>query len=202
MMKQNEGKRIIVMIWILVGAGLVAGAITVALFGWHLADVQKDRAWVIARGKQLAEEIFQIRELSEDLHAGIDTILRLESVSPPRGRPAEDLHKYVQETLRDKPEKKKVLLLFQDLGVSAERYKEIWDQAVQWQNEYEGVFLDFRQGRTLKEVQGPINRLRELIRTKKGKRRIQEALLYRRWRESQGTDRTSRLAQALLERHA
>ena len=200
MMIQSEGKRIIVMIWILVGAGLVAGAITVALFGWHLADIQAERGSLIARGKQLAREIVQIRELSEDVHTSIDTILRLDTVSPPRERPAEDLHKFVQETLEVEPAEKDIILLFQDLEVSAERYKEVWDQAVQWQNEYEGVLLDFRQGRTLKEVQGPINRLRELIRTKEGKRRIHNALLYRRWREAKGTE-ASRLAQTLLERH-
>ena len=200
MMIQNEGKRIIVMIWILVGAGLVAAAITVALFGWHLADIQAERGGLITRGKALAGEIRQILELAEDVHTSIDAILRLDAVSHWRERPAEKLHKFVQETLKVKRKKREVTLLLQDLEASAERYKEIWDQAVNWQNEYEGVFLDFRQGRTLKEVQGLISRLRELISTTEGQRRIQNALLYRRWREAQGTE-ASRLAQTLLERH-
>ena len=199
MMKQNEGKRIIVMIWILVGAGLVAGAITLAMFVWHLADIQDRRGWLIARGKELAKEIYQTRELAEEVHASIDTILRLDTVSTPREDPAEDLHKYVQKTLGVNRAREEITLHFQELEGPVERYKEVWDQAVQWQNEYQRVFLDFREGRTLKEVQGPINRLRELIRSKEGKRRIHNAILYRRWLEAQGRER-SRLAQTLLER--
>ena len=198
MMKQNEGKRIIIMIWILVGAGLVAGTVTLAMFFWHIADIQDERNWLILRGKELAKEIYQTRELAEEVHADIDTTLRLDTVSPPRGRPAEELHTFVQETIGVKRARKEITRNFQDLEVSTERYKEIWEQTVQWQNEYEGVFSDFREGRTLKEVQGPINRLREIIGSKEGKRRIHNALLFRRWREAHGTER-SRLAQTLLE---
>ena len=199
MLRQNEGKRIIVMMWILVGAGLLAGAITLGMFGRHLVDVKEERTRIITRGKELARDISQARDFSEDVHASIDTILRLDTVSPPHERPAEDFHTFVQETLGIKRMKKDITLLFQDLEVLSKRYKEVWDQAVQWQKEYEGVFSDFREGRTLKDVQGPINRLRETIRSKEGKRRIHNAILYRRWREAQGPE-ASRLAKTLLER--
>ena len=198
-MRQNEGKRIIGMMWILVGAGLLAGAITLAMFGRHLLDVKEERGRIIARGKELAREIYQTRELAEEVHSSIDTILRLDTVSPPHERPAEELHQFVQETLGRKKMKKDITQLFQDLEVSTAGYKEVWDQTVQWQNEYESVFSDFREGRTLKEIQGPINRLREIIRSNEGKRRIHNALLFRRWREAHGPER-SRLAQTLLER--
>ena len=199
MMIQNEGKRIIVMIWVLVGAGLLAGAITVALFGWHLSQIQADRAFIIARGKQLALEITQIRKLADDVHIGFDDFLSLDTVSHPRKNSSEDLFKHVQNILQVKGRKKEVILLLQDIKVSAARYKEVWAKAVNWQKEYEEVFIDFRQRRTLKEVQGLIARLRELINTAEGKRRIQDALLYRRWRDAQGGE-ASRLAQMFLER--
>ena len=199
MMVQNEGKRIIVLIWVLVGAGLFAGAITVALFGWHLREIQADRAFIIARGKQLAMEIAQIRELADDVHTDFDDILSLDKVSHPRKNPAEDLFRHVQNTLQVKGRKHEVIRLLQEIKVASERYKEVWAKAVNWQNEYEAVYLDFRQRRTLKEVQGLIRRLRELINTAEGKRRIQDALLYRRWRNAQGAE-ASRLAQTFLER--
>ena len=201
MMIPNEGKRIILMIWIIVGAGLVAGAITIGLFGWHLSNIQVERGWIISRGKQLAMEIHKIRELSDDVHTSIDSILRIDMIFPVRKRPAEELRKFVHETLDVKRDKREVQRLFQELEVSTESYQKVWRQAVNWQNEYEDVFIDFRQRRSLKEVQNPIHRLRELVNTTEGKRRIQDALLYRRWREAQGAE-ASRLAQNLLERFA
>ena len=76
------------MIWILVGAGLVAGAITLGLFGWHLKNIQDERGWIIARGKQLALEISQVNRFAEAVHTNLDAILRVDTISHPRERPS------------------------------------------------------------------------------------------------------------------
>ena len=194
----NEGKRIIWLVWALVAASFVAGTFTIGMFGWHLVNIRMERVQLIDRGRQLMQGNDQIIRLSSVVRSRIDDLLNLDGIYPPNKIPINEFQNFIEEQLSSNSEVSLQLIL-KGLEHASSKMKKIWDESITWQAQYKVVFLDLSQQRTLEKVLGIIKRLDEAITTKEGQRRIEEAILYRRWRAAQGAER-SRLAQTILER--
>ena len=194
----NEGKRITWLVWALVAASIAAGTFTIGIFWWHLVNIRMERVQLIDRGRQLMQNNDQVIRLSSVVHSSFDDLLNLDAIHPPNERPIQEFQNLIEEQLNSDPEVSLQLIL-KGLQIASSKMKKIWDESIAWQAQYEGVFLDLSQQRTLKKVLGLLKHLSETITTKEGERRIEEAILYRRWRATQGAE-ASRLAQTILER--
>lgn len=199
-MKLNEGQRVLVMVWVVVVASVAAGSITIGLVGWSLFGVRVERSQLMERQQQLVKDNEQIDRLVMAVLSEFDGLLNERAVFTPNMTPINELQTLIETRLNSGPEGHLQLVL-NGLRDSTSKMKEIWNQTVAWNSQYRMIFPDLSEQRTLRNVRRLVHDLREAIVTAEGRSRIDDAILYKRWRASEGAE-ASRLADVILERRA
>ena len=198
--KLNEGQRVLVMVWVVVLASVAAGSITIGLVGWSLFGVRVERSQLKERQQQLVRDNEQIDRLVEAVLSEFDELLDERTVHTPNPTPINELQTLVDTRLHSDPEGH-LRLILNGLQASSSKMKEFWNQTVVWNAQYKMIFPDLSEHRTLRHVRNLVNNLEEAVVTAEGRSRIDDAILYKRWRASRGAE-ASRLAQVILEQRA
>ena len=97
--KQDEGRRIIFMVWVLVAASVAAGALTIGLVGWTILSVKADRSRLIEQESKLVRDSVEVNRLVSLVHSEIETLLQ-EGQTHTHGEYAiKPLQEYIQKQL-------------------------------------------------------------------------------------------------------
>ncbi|MEC4672904.1 MAG: hypothetical protein VST68_01825, partial [Nitrospirota bacterium] len=194
--KQDEGRRIIFMVWVLVAASVAAGALTIGLVGWTILSVKADRSRLIDQESKLVRDSVEVNRLVSLVHSEIETLLQ-EGQTHTHGENAiKPLREYIQKQLNSNPDPRLQTILA-ELGTSGANLAGVWNRATAWRTQYNEVLGDIRQQHTLGKVRDLLHSLTGAVDMVEGQRRLQEAMKYRRWRTAQGPQ-ASRLAQEIL----
>ncbi len=196
-MKQlKPGRKIILLVWLLVMIGLFVGVVTSGLIGWTLHDLNRERLRLVARERRLTRGAEQLRRLSRQAQSALDSLLQLDlgPISVPfPDREFGRLHRELEETTGI-PDIGRV---GRELGRQIRSLRDIWQRAVAWRADYRPVYLDSHERKSLRLVRQLLQQLRTSLEIFEGRQRLAEALRIRRWRRA-GPETAARLSRELL----
>lgn len=192
----RDGQSITLLVWTLVMIGLVAGGITNGMLGWTLSGLNRERLLLMEQENRLTQASQKLRRFGQEAQSVTSGLLQLDLAPVAGDFPAEELALQVEE-LRNTVAAPEAADLLAEMERATTRLQELWRQASDWRSRYAEVLEDIRQKRTLNQVRDILHRLRASVETFEGRQRLQEALLLRRWRTSEGAEAAA-LAETLL----
>ncbi|WP_298438850.1 ATP-binding protein [Geobacter sp.] len=197
---RRPGRRVTLLVWLVVTIGLVAGIVTNGYIGMTLLELNREQLRLMEQESRLEQAALQLRRLGQEAQSGIRTLLQLDLAPAPADFPAAEFTRALAEfrQTRNLPEKTD---LAGETEAAAGRLHELWKRAAAWRKRYAGVYADSRQSLTLNRVRESLHQLRSAMETLEGRRRLREAQQLRRWRHSGGSE-TSTLAATILTRQS
>jgi PAS domain S-box-containing protein len=196
----RQGRRIVWLVRMLATIGLAMVVTTTGLVGWTLAQVRAERARATAEQGQLDQASRELRESAVRSRIEIQAALDETAVRAGRQPAVAELEKLVRTQLDSQPDPA-VLPSLRQLHAGAMRLAESAGRANAWRAAYDVIWDDLRQQKTMGLVRDLIGRLRSAVETYEGRQRLDEAIIYRRWRKS-GGEEAARLAGAILTNQA
>jgi len=192
----KPGRKIILLVWVLVMIGLLAGVLTNGLVGWTLHGLNRERQKLAEQEARLSRGAEQLRRLSRQAQTALNELLQLDLGPVREPFPENDLVQ-LQEELRNTPGIADLKQVSSALEQRIYQLRRIWRRAVSWRAGYRPVYLDNRDRQTLAQVRRQLQRLRADLEIFEGRKRLKEALTIRRWRTADSRE-ADRLARELL----
>lgn len=194
--KQEEGRRIIVMVWVLVAASVAAGALTIGLVGWTLLSMREERSLLINQESQLVKTSLEVNRLVSFARSAIESLLQDRPTQPKNATAIQSLQEYIHKQVNATPDPQLREILV-ELGTSGANLVDLWNRVTSWRTQFNQVLLDIDQQRSLGKVRGLLHNVAGSVALIEGQRRLQEAMKFRRWRATQGRQ-ASELAKEIL----
>lgn len=191
-----EGKRILWMVWALVAVGLAAGIVTIGLVGWTLSKVRAERSQSVERERQLMQASVKVGRLSVESRDAIQRVLQEGNLEGADIGPVSSLSALVKQLLdSDLGETLRPTLL--ELQAATDSLADLSARAGAWKKAYGIASEDLAEQQTLGKVRGLLQDITGAVGTLEGRRRLQEAIQYRRWRSAKGEE-AARLADEII----
>jgi signal transduction histidine kinase len=194
----RPGRRVTLLVWLVVALGLVAGIVSNGLIGMTLFELNREQLRLMEQESRLEQASQRLRRLGQEAQSGIGGLLQLDLAPATIDFPAEEFARTLAEFRQPAPTPEKAALVG-ETEAAAGRLQELWRQAASWREKYAGVYEDNQQKRTLNRVRDNLHQLRAALETFEGHQRLQEALQLRRWRRSSGAEAASLAATLLAE---
>ncbi len=179
----KPGRKIILLVWVLVMIGLLAGVLTNGLVGWTLHGLNQEREQLAEQEARLSRGAEQLRRLSRQAQTALGDLLQLDLGPVSEPFPESDLDR-LQGELKNTPDIPDLDRVSNELGQRRYNLQRLWKRAVAWRADYRPVYLDNRDRQSLLQVRRQLQRLRADLEIFEGRQRLQEALTIRRWRKS------------------
>jgi len=192
----KPGSKIIALVWVLVMIGLLAGVLTNGLVGWTLHGLNREREQLAQQEARLSRGAEQLRRLSRQAQQALSDLLQLDFGPVREPFPEADLEK-LQVQLAASEGIPDLIRVSNELGQRSYNLTQLWQRAVRWRAGYRPVYFDNRDRTSLLQVRMQLQRLRAELEIFEGRKRLQEALLLRRWRDGSSGEREP-IAEELL----
>jgi PAS domain S-box-containing protein len=192
----QQGWRIVWLVRALVTASLLILAITGGVIGSTLARLRSERVKAAAEQERLSRVSEGMRQDAAESRVQLQTVLDENSAATNRMQGVPRLVQLFAGQPGDaRGGTDSTAARFSRL---AGRLAEAARRSEDWRARYERIAADVGQQRTLGRVRSLVTRLRISIESLEGRRRLDEALRYRRWRAAKD-DEANRLAQDILK---
>jgi two-component system, sensor histidine kinase and response regulator len=194
----QEGRRIFWMARLLGALGLLMVAAMIAQIGLQIESVRKDKVQFHDQQKRLNQASRDILKCATDarreIQATLDEKTPLIDQSSAVTNLAETIHQLTGTT--DDPT---ILLPLKKLESLTKNMETMEERALAWRTQYDAILRDLTQQRIA--VRDFLNTLRYEADSWSGRRRLREAIQFKRWRTAQGEE-ASRLAKDILTEEA
>jgi PAS domain S-box-containing protein len=196
MKQQMPGRKIVLLVWVLVMIGILAGVATNGLVGWTLHGLNKAGQHLAEQEAALSRGAEQLRRLSRQVQTSLSDLLQLDFGPLHESFPAEEFAQ-LQAELQQTAVISGLERVNSDLGQRSYNLRRLWQQAVAWRDAYQLVYDDNHDKKSLLQVRSQLQALRAELDSLEGGERLQEALKIRRWRTAAGVA-AQQLANELL----
>ena len=196
MSRPQQGQRIVLLVRVLTGLGLLMVVITIGLIGWTLTRVRAERALATAEQEQLTTASDALRERAVASRVELETVL---DETRPFTNQVQAIPRLLEFILRQPAQalvggraaSDPFTPLLPRLAAAAQHGPE-------WRASYDPVWQDVSQQRTLGQGRTLITQLRSAVEALEGRRRLDDAIKHRRWRTATN-DASVQFARAILE---
>ncbi len=192
----NPGRKITLLVWVLVMIGILAGVFTNGLVGWTLHNLNLEGQQLSRQEEQLNRGAEKLRRLSRQAQAALGNQLQLDLGPVTETFPEKELAE-LQEELKTTPGRNDLVKVSNDLGQRSYDLLRIWQQALTWRTNYRPIYLDNHEKRSLLKVRNQLLQIRAELEILEGGQRLHEAMDIRRWRKAD-PETASRLSAKLL----
>ncbi|MGK2945810.1 MAG: two-component system sensor histidine kinase NtrB [Desulfuromonadales bacterium] len=179
----KPGRKITLLVWVLVMIGILAGILTNGLVGWTLHNLNLEGQQLSRQEELLNRGGEKLRRLSRQAQAALSNQLQLDLGPVTETFPEKDLDE-LQEELKTTPGRKDLAKVSNDLGQRSYYLHRIWQQSLTWRANYRPIYLDNHEKRSLLKVRNQLQQLRAELEILEGRQRLQEAMDTRRWRKA------------------
>ncbi len=179
----KPGRKITLLVWVLVMIGILAGAITNGLVGWTLHSLNLEGQQLSRQEAHLSRGAEKLRRLSRQVQAALNNQLQLDLGPETETFPENELAQLQQE-LESTPGIEGLSRVSNDLGQRRYNLRRIWQRALTWRINYQPIYLDNHDKQSLLKVRNQLQQLRAELEIFEGRQRLQEAMDIRRWREA------------------
>ncbi len=198
MNRPKQGRRILWLFLILTCTGLLVVGIMLGLIGWTLTQVRSQRAQATVEMDQLNRASDQLRRLTGESWAQIDATFDENAKLSTSSDPISDLSQFVRSQFQSNPDPT-VQAPLKRLGEAVSRLDNFNLRASTWRGNYDLVWFDIRNERTMKVIRAMIAQLRGQVDAAEGERRLAEAQKYRRWKQANSDEANRQAAEILRE---
>ena len=193
MNSQKQHQRILFGLRALTGLGLLIAFVTIGLIDWTLTRVRHERALATAEQDQLKRASTELRQRAADSRGEIQNVLdEAAPLTEPQAIP--NLIRFI-ETQHDS--QGQVRPAFGRFTEFTTQLGGISQRARDWRAGYDLIWQDVSRQETPGKVRALITQLRGAVEILEGRRRLDDAIRHRRWRNAGGGD-AQRLAQEIL----
>ena len=197
----QEGKHITLLVWALVGVGMVAGITTIALVGWTTAHLRSERARLVEHEQQWMQISEVVRDLAFAGQEEVRNLTKEDLALKPTRESIDALGQLINQyresgEIQDIPSEPLTAL-----GRYVADLEQLWESLNGWRTRFLIVEEDVQQQRTLGEVRSIIHEIKLAVEKIEGKRRLTEAITLKRWQAAEG-DEALRLSQTYLDQKA
>jgi PAS domain S-box-containing protein len=194
----GQDNRIVWQVRALAGVGLFLILITIGVMGWTLSTVRAERTRAADEQEALKATMAELRERADASRADVRRML--DETQPTDGRTAgisgliEFLHRQ-----NDRANQAEGVGASRQFAHLIARLADVSQQGLAWRASYEPIWQDVRQQRTVGQARDLVARLARGIDEIDGRRRLDDAVQYRRWRLTAGEEAAGRLARTILD---
>jgi signal transduction histidine kinase len=192
----RQGRRITLLVWLVVAIGLVAGIVSNSFIGMTLFELNREQLHLLEQESRFAQASQRLRQLGQEAQGGIRGLLQLDLATGDAAFPAEEFARTLAEFRQPASVPEKAALVGETEGATL-LLEKLWGEAAAWRERYARVYEDSQQKQTLNRVRDRLHKLRAALETFEGRQRLQEAQQLRRWRRSSGAEAAA-LAVAIL----
>ncbi|MDO3377237.1 ATP-binding protein [Geoalkalibacter halelectricus] len=198
-MARDHRRIVILLVWTLVSIGLLSGALTNGLVGWTLMTLNRERIQMLEQDRQLVHQAGRLQRIGQDARSDINALLQADG-GPDQAAHADEFARVIR-TLRKDFDDHPGSATLDDLEAAGQELAQVRRQAHDWMLRYQPVAFDQREKLTLGQVRALLEEMRAAAETLEGRRRLEEAVALRRWRQA-APARSPALAQEFLETQA
>lgn len=192
----KPGRKITLLVWVLVMIGLLAGVISNSLVGWTLHDLNHEGQQLSEQEARLSRGAEKLRRFTRQAQSALGDQLQLDLGPVEELFPEKELEQLRAEFLAT-PEIEDLARLSNELGQHSYNLRQVWQRAVTWREDYRPIFLDNREKKSLLQVRTRLQNLRADLEIYEGRQRLQEAMNIRQWRNADPLE-AEKLAAELL----
>jgi signal transduction histidine kinase len=194
----RPGRRVTLLVWLVVTLGLVAGIVSNGFIGMTLFELNREQLRLMEQESRLAQAAQRLQRLGQEAQSDIRGLLQLDLAPAAFDFPADEFARSLAEFRQPDTLPEKAALAAETEAAVA-RLQELWQQAAAWREKYAGVYADSQQKQTLNRVRDSLHHLRAALESFEGRQRLQEAQQLRRWRRSGGTEAATLAATILAD---
>ncbi|MBL4907066.1 MAG: HAMP domain-containing histidine kinase [Sneathiella sp.] len=200
MKSHKEAKRIVKMLWALIGLTLVTSLVVNLSMGWGILNQRDQLAEITSQKARFGEKSIEIRLLLGEVRAAVvDTLNPDETVSWLLGKiPIAEYREVVGELLSQLPENKSEIR--QTLQSKGESFVNLLARVHLWRRKNDLLFDDISRERTLNDVRNRLYKIQSIIDGVVGRERIRSAMKIKEYRQAEPGD-VDRLAREIVEIH-
>lgn len=177
----KPGRKITLLVWVLVMIGILAGVITNGLVGWTLHSLNLEGQQLSRQEAHLGRGAEKLRRLSRQVESALSGQLQLDLGPEAEPFPEKELAQLQQE-LETSAGIEGLAKVSNDLGQRSYNLRRIWQRSLSWRANYQPIYLDNHDKQSLLRVRIQLQQLRAELEIFEGRLRLQEALDIRRWR--------------------
>ncbi len=200
MHSHKEARRIVKMLWALMGLTLVTSLVVNLSMGWGILNQQEQLSKIAAEKAQFGERAAEIRlVLGEVRTAVVNTLNPDENVPVSTEKtPITEYRVLVADLIKHLPENKnETLQILMDRGTD---FADILARVHQWRKKNDVLYEDISDERSLDIVRGSLHKIRSIIDGIVGKERIRSALKIREYRNAD-PEKADKLAREIVAIH-
>jgi len=196
----TEARRIVRMMWILVGLTIVTSLVVNLSMGWGILKQRDHRAELAVEKAGFAEKTGKIRLLLSQGRRAIVNILDHDKAvtNEAVNTPIADLYVAVSDVFGDLPNSE--ANKWQSLEVKAFKFITLKHRVHQWRARYDQLADDITKNLSLNEVRSRLTQFQALVDGIIGRDRIHAALQIQKYRQADSLE-AERLAQDIVEVH-
>lgn len=193
----QPGRRVTLLVWLVVTIGLIAGIASNGSIGVTLFELNREQLRLLEQESRLGQASQRLRQLGQQAQDGIRSQLQLD-LAPEAGQfPAREFQIILAEFRQSSTMANPAGLVAETEGAVA-RLQALWGEAAAWRQHYAGIYTDSQQKQTLNLVREQLQQLRAELESFEGRQRLQEAQVLRSWRRSRGAEAAA-LAASILQ---
>lgn len=193
----QPGRRVTLLVWLVVTIGLVAGIASNGSIGLTLFELNREQLRLLEQESRLGQASQRLRQLGQEAQSGIRSQLQLDLAPAAGDFPAEDFRTTLAEFRKSSPLSDQTTLVAEAEQATA-RLQTLWGEAAAWRQRYADIYTDSQQKLTLNLVRDQLQQLRASLESFEGRQRLQGAQMLRSWRRSSGPEAAA-LATSILE---
>ena len=200
-MSTTQGaRRIFWMVRLLGALGLVIVVVIICQVSFQLSSIRNSRTRLQSEEDRQNQTSRKILDHALSAQKEIQATLDEHTPSSEVSEATTDFYQIVDAQLASSDSASTTAILKQFASL-ASKMASVNQRANLWRSNYDTVWQDISQQRTLAQVRNLITALRGAVATLEGKQRLQEAMQFNRWRAARGED-AANLAQMILVEQA
>lgn len=193
----GQGRRITLLVWLVVTIGLVAGIASNGSIGLTLFELNREQLRLLEQESRIGQAAQRLRQLGQEAQGGIRTQLQLDLAPAAGDFPTQEFLSTLA-TFRQPSSLPEQAALAGETEQAAARLQALWTEAAAWRERYAEIYVDSQQKWTLNQVRDQLQQLRASLESLEGRQRLQGAQQFRSWRRSSGAEAAA-MAAAILE---
>ena len=148
----QEGKHITLLVWALVGVGVIAGITTIALVGWTTVHLRSERARLVEHEQQWIQISEAVRQLAFAGQEEVRALTKEDLALTPNRKSIEALGQLIQQ-YRESGESQDIPPEhLTALGRYVSDLEQLWESVNAWRTQFLKAEEDVQQQRTLGKV--------------------------------------------------
>lgn len=200
MHSHKEAKRIVKMLWALIGLTLVTSLVVNLSMGWGILSQREQLSQIAAEKAQFGEKAAELRFVLGEVRTVIVNTLNPDEVVSSSAVKAliNGYNKLVADllsNLRDNEMDTRQVLV--DRGAD---FADLLERVLQWRNKNDALYEDISNERSLDVVRGSLSKIQSIIDSIVGKERIRSALKIRAYRNAE-PEEAKNLAREIVAIH-